>query len=170
MWSAISRLLSEQFGNAEITQRHALAGGDIHPTWQIRYGDHDVFVKSNSRDMLSLFTWEADQLDLLARTGTVRVPEVYGVGHHREESFLLLNISGHSRLMSRVHINWVSSWRICISGASRRSLAWISTITSLRRLNPTAGCAAGRFFLLNSVLAGNCNWRRKRGFSTGIPS
>lgn len=90
MWSAISRLLSEQLGNAEITQRHALAGGDIHPTWQIRYGDHDVFVKSNSRDMLSLFTWEADQLDLLARTGTVRVPKVYGVGHHREESFLLL--------------------------------------------------------------------------------
>ena len=39
MWSAISRLLSEQLGNAEITQRHALAGGDIHPTWQIRYGD-----------------------------------------------------------------------------------------------------------------------------------
>lgn len=90
MWSAISRLLSEQLGNAEILQRTALRGGDVHPTWHIRYGEYDVFVKSNHRDMLSLFTWEADQLELLARSQTVRVPKVYGVGSDREDSFLLL--------------------------------------------------------------------------------
>lgn len=90
MWSAISRLLSEQLGNAEITQRHELPGGDVHPAWHIRYGDYDVFVKCNSREMLSLFTWEADQLALLERTQTVRVPKVYGVGNDRNVSFLLL--------------------------------------------------------------------------------
>ena len=31
MWSAISRLLNEQFGNAEITQRHELPGGMFIP-------------------------------------------------------------------------------------------------------------------------------------------
>jgi len=90
MWSAISRLLSEYAGEAEITERHALPGGDVHPAWRIRYGNLDVFVKCNTRDMLNLFRWEADQLDLLARTQTVRVPKVYGVGHHRDGSFLLL--------------------------------------------------------------------------------
>lgn len=90
MWSTISRLLSEQFGNAEITQRRELPGGDVHPAWHIRYGEHDVFVKCNSKEMLSLFTWEADQLALLQRTQTVHVPAVYGVGHYREVSFLLL--------------------------------------------------------------------------------
>lgn len=90
MWSAISRLLSEQLGEAEIIQRTELPGGDIHPAWRIRYGEHDVFVKCNGREMLDLFAWEADQLQLLARTNAVRVPAVYGVGSHREVSFLLL--------------------------------------------------------------------------------
>lgn len=90
MWSAISRLLSEQWGPAEITGRTELPGGDVHPAWHLRYGEHDIFVKCNQRDMLDLFTWEADQLQLLARSQTVRVPAVYGVGSDRETSFLLL--------------------------------------------------------------------------------
>ena len=72
MWSAISRLLSEYAGDAEITERHELPGGDIHPAWRLRYGELEVFVKCNTRDMLTLFSWEADQLDLLARTHGAR--------------------------------------------------------------------------------------------------
>ncbi|WP_428945993.1 fructosamine kinase family protein [Pantoea sp. FN060301] len=90
MWSAISRLLSEYSGSAEISERTELPGGDVHPAWRIRYGEREVFVKCNSREMLDLFTWEADQLQMLARTKTVRVPEVYGVGSDRDVSFLLL--------------------------------------------------------------------------------
>ncbi|MEW5289526.1 fructosamine kinase family protein [Erwinia papayae] len=90
MWSAIGRLLSEQFAIAEITQRIRLSDGEIHSTWRARYGEHDVFVKCNSRDMLDLFIREAEQLELLARTGTVKVPTVYGVGSDRDVSFLLL--------------------------------------------------------------------------------
>ncbi len=90
MWSAIRRLLSEQLGNAEINQRIELPGGDIHPAWHIRYGEYDIFVKCNNREMLTLFTWEADQLELLSRSQTVRVPKVYGVGSDRDDSFLLL--------------------------------------------------------------------------------
>ena len=90
MWSAISRLLSEYAGDAQITDHQELPGGDVHPAWRIRYGELDVFVKCNTRDMLTLFSWEADQLDLLARTQTVRVPKVYGVGNDRDTSFLLL--------------------------------------------------------------------------------
>jgi len=90
MWSAIGRLLSEQLGSADIGQKTSLPVGDVHPAWHIRYGEHDVFVKCNQRDMLDLFTWEAAQLELLARSQTVRVPAVYGVGSDRDVSFLLL--------------------------------------------------------------------------------
>jgi len=90
MWSAISRLLSEQLGAGEITARQELPGGDVHPAWHLKYGEHQVFVKCNQREMLDLFTWEADQLQLLARSKTVRVPAVYGVGSDRDTSFLLL--------------------------------------------------------------------------------
>ncbi|ATZ11454.1 fructosamine kinase family protein [Erwinia amylovora] len=90
MWSSIGRLLSEQLGSSAITSRRKLAGGEVHPTWYLRYGEHDVFVKCNHRDMLDMFTWEADQLQLLARSQTVRIPAVYGVGSDRDTSFLLL--------------------------------------------------------------------------------
>ena len=90
MWSAINRLLSEQSGAGEITARQELPGGDVHSAWHVHYGEHQIFVKCNQRDMLGLFTEEADQLQLLARSKTVRVPEVYGVGSDRDNSFLLL--------------------------------------------------------------------------------
>ncbi|MEC5321428.1 fructosamine kinase family protein [Brenneria populi subsp. brevivirga] len=90
MWQAISRLLEEHLGAAEIRERRELPGGEIHPAWYIRYGDHEVFVKCDGREMLPKFTAEADQLALLARSHTVKVPEVYGVGSSRANSFLLL--------------------------------------------------------------------------------
>ncbi|MFD1802756.1 fructosamine kinase family protein [Mixta tenebrionis] len=90
MWSAISRLLSEQLGNAEISQRTELPGGEVHAAWRLRYGEQWIFVKSNGPEMLPAFTAEADQLALLARSQTVRVPQVYGIGSDRDYSFLLL--------------------------------------------------------------------------------
>ncbi|WP_312330006.1 fructosamine kinase family protein [Atlantibacter hermannii] len=89
MWQAISRLLAEQFGEHEITQRTELPGGEIHAAWRIRYGTHDVFVKCDERELLPIFTAESDQLALLARSRTVRVPEVWGVGSDRGYSFVL---------------------------------------------------------------------------------
>lgn len=90
MWQAIGRLLEEHLGAAEIQERRELPGGEIHPAWYVRYGDHKVFVKCDVREMLPKFTAEADQLALLARSNTVNVPEVYGVGSSRDHSFLLL--------------------------------------------------------------------------------
>lgn len=90
MWHAIDRLLSERFGNAEIREKIKLPKGKINPAWHISYGEKEVFVKYNVREMLPIFTAEADQLSLLARSKTVQVPEVYGVGSSRDHSFILL--------------------------------------------------------------------------------
>lgn len=90
MWQAISRLLSEQLGEAEIEQRIELPGGEIHAAWQLHYAGHEIFVKCDARELLPIFTAEADQLELLARSNTVQVPKVWSVGSDRDYSFLLL--------------------------------------------------------------------------------
>ncbi|MFP1828279.1 fructosamine kinase family protein [Lonsdalea quercina] len=90
MWHSIGQLLAEHLGPGELRDRRELPGGEIHSAWYLRYGKHDVFIKSDSREMLPKFRAEAEQLELLARSETVHVPKVYGVGSHRDTSFLLL--------------------------------------------------------------------------------
>ena len=90
MWHAIGKLLDEHLGTADILDYHPLPGGELHQAWLLKFGRYQVFVKSDIREMLPKFTAEADQLALLARSGTVRVPAVYGVGSSRNHSFLLL--------------------------------------------------------------------------------
>lgn len=90
MWQAISRLLSEQLGEAEAQQRTELPGGEVHSAWKIEYAGNVIFVKSDERELLPMFSAEADQLELLSRSGTVTVPHVWGAGSDREYSFLLL--------------------------------------------------------------------------------
>lgn len=127
MWQAVSRLLSEHLGSAEIRERIELPGGDIHPAWRVSYGDNEVFVKCDAREQLPIFTAEADQLALLARSKSVRVPEVYGVGSDRDYSFLLLEYQQLKPSTPTAPTVWASSWRTCTSGASNRSSASTST-------------------------------------------
>lgn len=90
MWQTIDRLLSEQLGDGETSQRMVLPGGEIHSAWRARFNGQDIFVKSDTRDMLPCFTAEADQLAQLARSKTVLVPRALAVGSTRDESFLVL--------------------------------------------------------------------------------
>lgn len=90
MWQAITRLLNESLGSADIRQRVELPGGTVNSAWYIEYGDYPIFVKYNTKEMLATFNAEADQLRLLARTKTVQTPLVYGVGYDRDSSFLLM--------------------------------------------------------------------------------
>ncbi|WP_213993808.1 fructosamine kinase family protein [Sodalis sp. dw_96] len=90
MWHAIDNMLAENFTRDEIHERRELPGGELHRAWYLRYGSHEIFVKSDSRELLQKFTNEADQLDMLGRSKTVRVPKIYGVGSERDNSFLIM--------------------------------------------------------------------------------
>lgn len=90
MWQAMYRLLSEHLGEAEFHNKEMLSGGDIHHTMKIDYGQHTIFVKQNLREFLPLFKQETEQLEMLAKSGTITVPKVYGVGSNKHHSFLLL--------------------------------------------------------------------------------
>ncbi|HAS0854409.1 TPA: hypothetical protein I3302_004525, partial [Enterobacter asburiae] len=90
MWQAISHLLREQLGEGEIELRNELPGGEIHAAWHLRYAGRDLFVKCDERELLPIFTAEADQLELLSRSKTVTVPQVLAVGSDRDYSFLVM--------------------------------------------------------------------------------
>lgn len=91
MWKAISQLLAEQFGSYyTIKSKTPVEDGEMHQAWIIDDGNIPVFVKVNDKSYRSLFRTEADQLALLAKSGTVRVPRVYGVGCAENVCFILM--------------------------------------------------------------------------------
>nr|WP_314265946.1 fructosamine kinase family protein [uncultured Moellerella sp.] len=90
MWQAMNRLLSEHLGEAELHNKQVLSGGDIHHTLKVDYGDHTVFIKQNRREFLPHFKEEAEQLEVLAKSQTIKIPKIYGVGNNKNHSFLLL--------------------------------------------------------------------------------
>lgn len=91
MWQNIGRLLDSNLGfSAKITDKLHLSNGDIHHTWKIHYGDTPIFVKSNLREFLPNFKNEAEQLEILAKSQTIKTPRILGIGKSKDASFLLL--------------------------------------------------------------------------------
>ncbi len=76
--------------DAEIELKTELPGGEIHSAWHLRFGGKDYFVKCDERELLPIFTAESDQLELLSRSKTVRVPQVLAVGSDRDYSFVVM--------------------------------------------------------------------------------
>jgi fructosamine-3-kinase len=76
MWQAISHLLREQLGEGEIELRNELPGGEIHAAWHLRYAGRELFVKCDERELLPIFTAEADQLELLPQQNGERAAGV----------------------------------------------------------------------------------------------
>ncbi|PJG81900.1 fructosamine kinase family protein [Caviibacterium pharyngocola] len=91
MWKSVSQVLADQFGAYySIKEKANVHTGEMHEAWVIDDGIQPVFVKVNGKNFRSMFRTEADQLALLAKTNTVNVPQVYGVGCSHSHSFLLL--------------------------------------------------------------------------------
>ena len=91
MWKSISQVLADQFGAYyHIKEKNKVHTGEMHEAWIIDDGIQPVFIKVNEKSYRSMFRAEADQLELLAKTNTVKVPQVYGVGCSQSHSFLLL--------------------------------------------------------------------------------
>ena len=77
MWKSISQVLADQFGAYyNIKEKNKVPGGEVNETWLITDGIQPVFVKVNERSYRSMFRAEADQLNLLGKTNTIRLPQV----------------------------------------------------------------------------------------------
>uniref|UniRef100_Q0I3M3 Fructosamine kinase n=2 Tax=Histophilus somni TaxID=731 RepID=Q0I3M3_HISS1 len=98
MWKSISQVLAEQFGAYYfIKHKEKLYSGEMNEIWLINDEVQTVFVKINERSYRSMFRAEADQLALLAKTNSINVPLVYGIGNSQGHSFLLLEALNKSK-------------------------------------------------------------------------
>ena len=85
---AIRQLYDEETG---IASRRPVFGGDINRAYALTLTDNSViFMKANTRQKLGIFEGEAESLDFIRQTGTVRSPEVLAIGTDGDISFLLL--------------------------------------------------------------------------------
>lgn len=95
--------------DAEIELKTELPGGEIHSAWHLRFGGKDYFVKCDERELLPIFTAESDQLELLSRSKTVRVPQVFAVGSDRDYSFVVMEYLPPVR--------WMRTMRFCLASS-----------------------------------------------------
>lgn len=157
MWQAISRLLSEQLGEGEIELRNELPGGEIHAAWHLRYAGRDFFVKCDERELLTGFTAEADQLELLSRSQTVSVPKVWAVGADRDYSFLVMDflpprpLDAHNAFILGQQLAHLHEW----SDQPQFGLDFDNALSTTPQ--PNTWQRRWSTFLPSSVLAGNWN-------------
>jgi len=68
-----------------------MAGGDINDVFLLQTNNGDLVVKLNSNDKYpSMFDTEKAGLELLASTGTFRIPKIIGYGLAEDHAYLLL--------------------------------------------------------------------------------
>lgn len=84
---AIARAIGEPFAPSEA---RGVSGGDIHAASVLTDGARRFFVKANRADRLPMFEAEAEALDALAASGTVRVPRPVCLGAAAGQAYLAM--------------------------------------------------------------------------------
>lgn len=100
-YTSLETAVQEICGNSRsiITRKH-VSGGDINDAEYLVLDDGtELFMKSNISGFLPCFEAEAEGLEEIRMTGTIKVPEVLGTGTDGSRSFLLLEyISGRRQI------------------------------------------------------------------------
>lgn len=78
-----------------------LAGGDINTAYQLLAEDRRFFVKLNTPERLTMFEAEAEGLQALAQTQTIRIPKLIICGKTIDHAFLVLEYIALNNLDSR---------------------------------------------------------------------
>ena len=91
LWQHIAARIGELSGRDFRPEppRH-LGGGCINTALRLTDGEQQWFVKTNSADRLDMFEAEAEGLEAMADTGTIRVPRPLGTGTHDGQSYIIM--------------------------------------------------------------------------------
>jgi fructosamine-3-kinase len=102
-WDAIAAAISSATQQPFQLGGHAAAGGGcINQTYRIRGLDHrQFFIKLNAADKHAMFVAEAEGLNTIAATNTIRVPRPISHGIVSGQSYLVLE---HLELSSRGNV------------------------------------------------------------------
>lgn len=92
MWQAIAQQLSETLMfSFNIEEKVRVSGGDINECYMVSDGEQRYFVKVNTRQFLSKFEIEAENIRIMRESNTVFVPEVILTGKSKQNAFIVLN-------------------------------------------------------------------------------
>ena len=90
-WAAINDVLAAAgLDVSDAPTAQPVSGGDISAAWRLDAGDRSLFIKTGPISSQDMFTAEAEGLDALAATGTLRVPEVIASGTAGDTAFVAL--------------------------------------------------------------------------------
>ncbi len=91
-YDSVAEAIAESTGSAfAISRRTALGGGCINQAFKIESSDgREFFVKENDLSFLPYFSAEAQALEEIHQTQTIRVPRVVSSGKTSSNSFLVL--------------------------------------------------------------------------------
>ncbi|MBI3773177.1 MAG: fructosamine kinase family protein [Gammaproteobacteria bacterium] len=91
IWNTIDRAISTACGTPfQAQQRLALGGGCINHSYKLSTGHQHFFVKLNAAAKLEMFIAEAEGLQALADSATIRVPTVICYGIANDQAYLAL--------------------------------------------------------------------------------
>lgn len=83
----IEQVLQKKFSVQQVDEIH---GGDINRAYVLQGADKKYFVKLNKAELLPMFEVEAQALQVLAGTKTLRIPKVITYGIAENNAFLVL--------------------------------------------------------------------------------
>lgn len=91
LWYQVEKAITEHTGSVyKITSQQAVGGGCINSAFKISDGNKNWFVKTNKASLIDMFSAEAESLNEMAATSTVRVPEALCYGSDGDYSYLVL--------------------------------------------------------------------------------
>ncbi|MDO9169928.1 MAG: fructosamine kinase family protein [Methylobacter sp.] len=101
-WQAIVQQIESATGQPfELQNAKPLTGGDMNAAYRLQAANRRFFVKLNTPDRLPMFEAEAEGLQALAQTRTIRVPKFIVCGQTSDYAFLVLESIALNKLNSR---------------------------------------------------------------------
>ncbi|WP_432741946.1 fructosamine kinase family protein [Methylobacter sp. G7] len=101
-WQAIVQQIESATGQPfQLQNAKPLAGGDMNTAYQLQAANRRFFVKLNTPDRLPMFEAEAEGLQALAQTRTIRVPKLIVCGQTSDYAFLVLESIALNKRNSR---------------------------------------------------------------------
>ncbi|MDH5516446.1 MAG: fructosamine kinase family protein [Gammaproteobacteria bacterium] len=91
LWYQVEKKIKEHaLCDYKITQQQEIGGGCINSAYKISDGKTDYFVKTNKATLIDMYNAEAEALNEISASNTIRVPRVICYGTVEKHSYLVL--------------------------------------------------------------------------------
>ncbi len=168
MQNDILQSIAEQEG-LKLSNSHRLSGGSINAVYRLETEQGSMIVKVNTKDQYpQMFAKEARGLQLLKKTNSFKIPEVYGQGKIGDNAYLLIEYlsvrddktgswESFARALAELHKNSKDTF----------GLDHDNYIGSLPQYNNSNLTNAGEFYIEKRLKPQYEIAREKNGFSFG---